>query len=642
MRRFFFLLLIMLLIAKAASAGTFIALCYHGVEDEVVDPDGMTLATDRFIAHLTWLRENGYRPVGVDDLLAARDGVRPLPDKAVLLTFDDGYASFYSRVFPLLKAFNYPAVLALVGQWMAADEGEMVRYGDREVLREAFVSWDQVREMAASGLVEIASHTFDMHHGVIANPQRNLQPALTSRRYDPEADRYESDDDYRRRIRQDMAAGADLLERETGRRPRVIVWPYGRYNRPAQEAARNAGMEVALTLEGGASPVSDLSAVNRLLISGNTDLADFVWRLRHPGQQDPRRVVHVDLDYIYDPDPEVQEANLSRFLDRIKRLKISTVYLQAFADPEGDGSAAAVYFPNRHLPVRADLFNRVAWQLQTRAGVEVYAWMPVLGFVLGGDDLRVHAQLPDMEQAGFDEKAYRRLSPFSTEARRLITELYEDLARHAAFDGILFHDDAVLSDFEDVHPEALAAYRQAGLPDSIEELRSDPQIMEQWTAFKTRYLVQWTDHLTETVRTWRPAVRTARNLYAGPVLEPASEAWWAQNLEVFLEHYDFAALMAMPYMEGATEPDHWLRLLVERVARHPEGLQRTIFELQSVNWRNKKPLPTRTMVRQMRLLQSLGAVNFGYYPDDFPAGHPNSRLLHGAISLQTYPYWPDP
>jgi poly-beta-1,6-N-acetyl-D-glucosamine N-deacetylase len=642
MRRFFFLLLIMLLIAKAASAGTFIALCYHGVEDEVADPDGMTLATDRFIAHLTWLRENGYRPVGVDDLLAARDSVRPLPDKAVLLTFDDGYASFYSRVFPLLKAFNYPAVLALVGQWMAADEGERVRYSDREVLREAFVSWDQVREMAASGLVEIASHTFDMHHGIIANPQRNLQPALTSRRYDPEADRYESDDDYRQRIRQDMAAGADLLERETGHRPRVIVWPYGQYNRPAQDAAREAGMPVALTLQAGASRVSDLTAVSRMLISGDTDLADFVWRLRHPDHRDPRRVVHVDLDYIYDSDPEVQEANLSRFLDRTKRLKISTVYLQAFADPEGNGTAAAVYFPNRHLPVRADLFNRVAWQLQTRAGVEVYAWMPVLGFVLGRDDLRVRSWLPDVEETGFDEKAYYRLSPFSPEARRLITELYEDLARHASFDGILFHDDAVLSDFEDVHPQALAAYRQAGLPGSIEELRGDPQIMARWTTFKTRHLVAWTDHLTETVRTWRPTVRTARNLYAGPVLEPASEAWWAQNLEIFLEHYDFTALMAMPYMEGATEPDRWLRLLVERVARHPEGLRKTVFELQSVDWRNKKPLPTRTLAWQMRLLQSLGAVNFGYYPDDFPAGHPRTSLLHGAMSLQTYPYWPEP
>ena len=45
-----------------------------------------------------------------------------------------------------------------------------------------------------------------------------------------------------------------------------------------------------------------------------------------------------------------------------------------------DGVAEALYFPKRHLPMRADLFNRVAWQLMARAGVKVFAWMPVLAF----------------------------------------------------------------------------------------------------------------------------------------------------------------------------------------------------------------------------------------------------------------------
>ncbi len=637
-RLIIFLVALFISVAAGASAQSFIALCYHGIEDRADDPDGMTLSTDRFIAQLSWLRENGYRPVGIDDLIAARDGKRPLPDKAVLLSFDDGFANFYTRVFPLLKLFDYPAVLALVGAWMDVAEGESVFIGDEALPRETFLSWDQVREMQSSGLVEIASHSFDMHHGIVANPQGNEQFALTARRYDPDTRSYESDEAYLRRIREDMAAGAALIARETGQRPRVIVWPYGKYNLPALQSAGEQGMEIALTLEKGVNRTDDLSAVRRLLITGETELPHFAWRLANPGHRSPRRVVHVDLDYVYDPDPRVKEENLGRLLDRIRDLQISTVYLQAFADPDGDGVADALYFPNRHLPMRADLFNRVAWQLRTRARVEVFAWMPVLGFDVGRDDLRVRAVRPEGEEP-FDPDAYRRLSPFSPEARALIAEIYEDLAKHADFNGILFHDDAILSDFEDAHPQAMEAYRRAGFPPSIEAIRADAALKAQWSRFKTRHLAEWTDELTETVRIWRPTVKTARNLYARPVLEPRSEAWTAQSLDVFLEHYDYAAVMAMPYMENARHPERWLRRLVQSVAGHPEGLQRTVFELQSVDWRKGgKPLPSETLARQMRLLQSLGALNYGYYPDDFPAGHPRTEVLHGAFSLQTHPF----
>ncbi|WP_230369807.1 poly-beta-1,6-N-acetyl-D-glucosamine N-deacetylase PgaB [Paludibacterium denitrificans] len=70
--------------------------------------------------------------------------------------------------------------------------------------------------------------------------------------------------------------------------------------------------------------------------------------------------MHVDLDYIYDPSPARQEENLGKLLDRVKAMGPSVVYLQAFADPDGNGAADALYFPNRHLPMRADLFSRVA------------------------------------------------------------------------------------------------------------------------------------------------------------------------------------------------------------------------------------------------------------------------------------------
>jgi biofilm PGA synthesis lipoprotein PgaB len=627
-----------LLPASGAEAGEFLSLCFHDVRRNADGADEMTMTTDKFVALLTWLREHDYRPVSVDDLLAVLKGEKELPAKAVLLTFDDGYRGFYSEVFPLLKAFNYPAVLALVGRWMEAPAGGLVEYGDRQVPRENFLSWQQVRELSASGLVEIASHSFDLHRGLPANPQGNLEPALSARTYNPETGGYEPDGPYLRRLQTDLRANSDLIEKRIGRRPRVMVWPFGKYNRPALRLAEETGMSIALGLEDGLSHTDRLQAVNRVLIEGSLRLPDLVWRIQYPARQDPRRVVHVDLDYLYDPDPQQTERNLGLLLDRIKALQVTTVYLQAFADPDGDGAADALYFPNRFLPMRADLFNRVAWQLKTRSGVEVYAWLPVLAFDVGNEDLLVRAWTPETSAAP-DPRAYRRLSPFAPEARRLVAGIYEDLACHADFDGLLFHDDALLSDFEDAHPAALAWLRGQGLPDDVSALRRDPELLRRWSRLKSEYLVDFTRELADRVRTWRPAVRTARNLYARPVLEPESESWFAQSLPLFLEAYDFTALMAMPYMEQAADPERWLRKLVGAVGRQPNGLQKTVFELQSVDWRrDQAPVATAELVAQMRLLQGLGAVNFGYYPDNFPADRPQRDRLHTGLSLATYPY----
>lgn len=93
----------------------YLVLAYHDVEDEDPDQSYVSVRTDHLVEQFSWLRENGYTPVTVDQILAARNGGPDLPEQAVLLTFDDGYRSFYTRVFPILKAFNWPAVLAPVG-----------------------------------------------------------------------------------------------------------------------------------------------------------------------------------------------------------------------------------------------------------------------------------------------------------------------------------------------------------------------------------------------------------------------------------------------------------------------------------------------------------------------------------------------
>jgi biofilm PGA synthesis lipoprotein PgaB len=633
------LLLVMVSMPSMARADAFVSLCFHDVRTDVGRGDDLSMATDRFVALLSWLRQHDYKPVSIDDLLQAREGKKSLPDKAVLLTFDDGYRGFYTQVYPLLKAHGYPAVLAVVGSWLDAAPGESVDYGGSSVPREKFLSWQQLREMADSGLVEIASHSYNGHRGVLANPQGNTQPALTARVYAPDTQSYEDDAAYVQRVREDLEANARLLEKRLGRRPRVMVWPFGKFSLPGIDAAGQTGMVVDMGLGDGPGDTGRLAGVNRLLVEGSLKLTALTWRIQHLLARDPQRVVQVDLDYVYDPDPQQTDRNLGKLIERIKAMQISTVYLQAFADPDGDGIADALYFPNRTLPVRADLFNRAAWQLKTRAGVKVYAWLPVLGYATAKQDLLVQSWHPENNTLAVDAKAYKRLSPFVPEVREMAKGIYADMARHADFDGLLFHDDALLSVFEDANPAAMAWRKAHGLSSDPVNLWNDDDEVRRWTHLKTEYLVDFTRDLADAVRVYRPEIKTARNLYARAVLDPEGEMRFSQNLESFLKNYDYTALMAMPYLEEAEDAEAWLEGLVTAVKRVPDGLKKTVFELQSVDWRGDKNLvSTKTLSRQMRLLQGRGAVNFGYYPDDFLNDHPAEKPLHPAMSLNSEPF----
>lgn len=642
-------LVLKLLVGVVAIAGTgaaaqpkpatdFEVLAYHDVRDSVAsdfDADQYVISTRNLIDHLSWLEANGYVPVSIDAILAARAGGPPLPDKAVLLTFDDGFKSLVTRVLPILEQFEFPAVASIVTSWIGQDVE--VEQGGRLLTREDLVSWDDVRTLADSPLVEIASHSHAMHRGITGNPQGNAQPAAVTRRYLGDGE-YESEAAYRARIDGDLARSAELIREHTGDAPRVMTWPYGEFNEPLLEAAGRHGMDLTLALTNDTNRVDELRVVNRYLMISNPGIEALGAMLLHARDEPIVRAAQVDLDYVYDPDPAQQERNLGALLDRINELEISHVFLQAFADPDADGGASALYFPNRHLPVRADLFNRAAWQLETRAGVRVYAWLPLLAFSGAAFDPDWRVMEARDGTRGVDADAEPRLSPFVPEATRRIAEVYRDLAAHAHFDGLLFHDDGRLNESEDANPAALDAYERAlGDEFSIERAHADPALGRRWAELKTRRLIDLSHELAAAVQELRPTIRTARNLFAPTLLEPRSERWLAQDYDAFLAAYDHVALMAMPYLEGAAEPRRFYTDLVAAAKQRPNGLERTIFELQAVDWRDDTPVPAAELARTMRWLQSRGVRHLAYYPEDFVAGRPALDELRRGISLARLP-----
>ena len=627
---------------------TFRAIALHDVRENVRqtfdrDPEPTALDERTLAEFFAWLQTADYRPVSLQQIVDARAGGAPLPPRAVLLSFDDGYASVYTKAYPLLKRFRYPAVVALVTGWMEVPPGQTVSaYGTSIASappppRESFLTWAQAREMAGSGLVEFASHSDAMHTGIPGNPQGNLQPAATTFAYDATTGRYEREAAYLARIEADLRRSRTLIEQRTGSRVRAMVWPYGAYNREALRAADRAGMPITLTLDDGPNTAQvPLQEIRRSLATYDMQIPALAL-LRAPTAPGPfafNRAMQVDLDYVYDADPAQQEANLSLLLDRVRAISPSVVYLQAYSDPDGNGVADALYFPNRHLPMRADLFNRVAWQLRTRTGVQVYAWMPVMAFKAPTGDPLAAKRVEQLGKGPTTGDRYERLSPFDPAVRTWIGDIYEDLGRNASVTGLLFHDDAAFADDEDAGPAALDTYARWGLPRDIAAIRANPALATRWSEAKTKFLTDFTLELAGRTRAWQPRILTARNVYARPLLEPAAESEFAQNYAQSLAAYDYTVVMAMPYMEEQSDPTGWLTALVKRAAATPNGLDRTVFELQARDWRTNQPVPDATLRAQWSLLHRLGARHLAYYPDDFHNDQPGLAVVRSALSVR--------
>jgi poly-beta-1,6-N-acetyl-D-glucosamine N-deacetylase len=359
-------------------------ICWHDIRDQLLDgfaqdPDMTAIDSRDLVAQFELLRGLGYTPIRLQDWLDARAGKVTLPAKPVLLTFDDGYRSMHDKVLPLLSLFNYPAVAAIVSSWIVPDDAPAGK----------FMHASQVKALQASGLVELASHSHDMHQGVIANPQGNSQPAANARAWIN--GHYETDAQYRHRVGADLAASVQALHKMAGERPRTVVWPYGAYNDSAIQAASQQGFSVAMGLESGLNN-ADVSPMKmrRILVETSMGLTDFA-RALTPGQAPVMvaqnesltpasvaaqelgtvRALRVSLDAVVAANQSEQEEKLSALLEQVRDLGVNVVLLNTHS------AQAETYFPVQGARMRADLFNRVSWQLRTRTDVKVFAVVPM-------------------------------------------------------------------------------------------------------------------------------------------------------------------------------------------------------------------------------------------------------------------------
>lgn len=579
-----------------------ISITYHDVGKVT---NAWTVSPSTLNAHFAYIKNNGYHPISLEQYLASmRDG-SPLPPKAILLTFDDGYESFYTEVFPLLKKYNFPAVMAIITSWLEGyappDAGPVL-------------TWNQLREMESSGLVTVASHSHQAHRYVVKNPQGDLGTSIETLIY--QQGRYETPAAYHQRIEADFRHSQYLFEKELGHTAKALVWPYGAYTKAAREIGESLGFEVFFRLEGGLNTPGKAAIyeAKRGIIMDNPTVGAFARYLQNDGKESkPLRAAQLDLDAIYDENPRQLALNVKLAIERLKQAGVNTVFLQAFSDSNGDGNIESVYFHTTAAPVKADIFSHVTSRLQEQ-GFRVFAWMPTLA-----SQWLIQNQ-PEDQVTAYDAKGkgwYNRASPFSDSTCHQLEALFRDLTSYTYITGILLQDDLYLTDYEDFSPPAKTAFFKEFQMELTPEVLKDDAVKERWTQVKTEALNTLTERLIAVSREARPQTLAARNLYPIVITDPKSEEWFAQNYQRYLELYDYTVIMAYPYMEKQNHRSgEWLSSLAAIALRNPTAASKAIFKLQTYDWSNNVWLAETELRSWQRILKEKGAIHFAYYPEN--------------------------
>ena len=246
-------------------------LMWHNLAEE--SSGDMTISVDTFRAQIEALHEAGFKTVSLQQLYDYVHFGTELPEKPIVLTFDDGYFSNYEYAFPILQEYDMQATIFAIGVSVGKDT-----YKDTDHAMTPHFGADEAREMVDSGLISVQSHTFDMHQWPPFE-DGNAQVRETLLPFDGEADA-----DYEAAVEADFAESRELLESITGQPVNALAFPEGAYVTLTQDALRSAGAELTFTTVRAVNTVvkglpQSLCAMPRFGMTESADMSALVAEL---------------------------------------------------------------------------------------------------------------------------------------------------------------------------------------------------------------------------------------------------------------------------------------------------------------------------------------------------------------------------
>jgi peptidoglycan/xylan/chitin deacetylase (PgdA/CDA1 family) len=199
----------------------------------------LSISPQDFEEQMDYLSRNGFTTITPDELMAYLNHGKALPEKPVLITFDDGYLDNYTNAYPILKKYGFTATIFLITNLVGHDE--------------RYLTWEQVREMQRDGFV-FGSHTVSHKALTALSREQALEELLSSRQE---------------------------IERQLGSKVRYFAYPTGAYNSQVEEMVKQAGYKAAFTIRfGQAGAESNPYALERIpIFRGQQTFRSFFVRL---------------------------------------------------------------------------------------------------------------------------------------------------------------------------------------------------------------------------------------------------------------------------------------------------------------------------------------------------------------------------
>jgi peptidoglycan/xylan/chitin deacetylase (PgdA/CDA1 family) len=227
--------------AYAQAADSVVVLMYHRFGEDRFP--STSIRVEQFAAHLRHLEEAGYVVVPLADVHAAINDESSLPDRAVSITIDDAYRSVYDVAFPLFRTYGYPFTVFVATD--AVDEG-----------LPAYMSWEQMREMAAAG----ATYA---NHGAVHRSTIEREDGAT-------------DEEWLAAVRSDIENGAERIAAELELLQGSFAYPYGEYTTEVGDLLQDMGYDSFGQHSGAVGPDSDRRALPRYPMADSFgDIAQF-------------------------------------------------------------------------------------------------------------------------------------------------------------------------------------------------------------------------------------------------------------------------------------------------------------------------------------------------------------------------------
>jgi peptidoglycan/xylan/chitin deacetylase (PgdA/CDA1 family) len=214
-------------------------LMYHHVGEPDATADAirrdLSVSPENFEAQLRYLIEHGFAPITLECLVAHLQLGHPLPPKAVILTFDDGFKDQYTNAYPLLKKYGFVGTFFIITGFV--DEG-----------RPEYMSWSEIELLHAEGM-EIGSHSY-------------THPSLFGKSFDY--------------VVWQVLGSKEAIEARTQEPVRFFSYPSGQYDQLTIDVLRSAGYWGAVTVEAGSMQTGERPfEFKRIRVRGSYDLTDF-------------------------------------------------------------------------------------------------------------------------------------------------------------------------------------------------------------------------------------------------------------------------------------------------------------------------------------------------------------------------------